>query len=246
MPTVQAIKDELRIELQPIPITEINPDEPDTSVTQAIRKYGARNPFIGRTSVNYQDNIDLSTEPGTIQNVVDVIPDEKSLLDLAGNADFKVGEAYPDYYGPFNQFGGGGAQWGPSDARNSLTNWIQQIDLWAQVQQFLGSEPTWHFDDQNQRLLLDNYPVATSEITIIYEYEPDMSQVDDTFEIPESEAFEWIRDYAEALMKIKIGRILAVQPEGVPDVKGSDIKQEGTNEKETLEQELDDQRDIIL
>lgn len=245
MPTIQQIKDELRIELQPIPISDINPDEPDTSVKQALRKYQSHSPFIGRTVKNYATKIDLSGENGTIKNIVDVVPDQRSLLDMAGSGDSQVGEAHPDYYGPLSSFGGS-MDFGPTDARNSLTNWIQQLDLWAQVQQFLGSEPTWHFDEENQILMLDNYPVDTSEVVIGYEYEIDTGSVSDTLEIPETEAFEWVKDYAEALTKIKIGRILAIQPEGVPDVKGSEIKQEGVDEKKRMEEDLSEQRDLIL
>jgi hypothetical protein len=238
--TVADIKNEARSELSPINPDDLDQDHIDISVEQAVQKYTSHTPLVGRTQKDYTKKIDLSSVNGTIRNVIDVIPDKDDLID------FVYSDSNALFLGQGMQLGTGMASGslGVTDARNSLTNYVQSVDLWNQIQQFLGDSATFHWVGDEQALYLDNYPDGVSLVTIQYEYEPET--VDDTLEIGEPSAYNWIRDYTIARTLERVGRITGADQDGSPDLNSQAIHSDGREDRKRLEDELKEQRDIIL
>lgn len=240
MGTVSDIKQEAKSELAPIDPNDLDQDHIDVSVKQAVQKYSSHNPLVGRTQKNYSKKIDLSSVSGTIRNVIDVIPDKEDLID------FVYADTNDLFLGKGLQLGTGlgSNSLGVTNARNTLTNFVQQVDLWNQLKQFFNHEATFHWVGDEQALYLDNYPDGVSLVTIQYEYEPE--SVSDSLDISDPSAYNWVRDYTIARTLERVGRVTGADQGGSPDINSQAIHSDGREDRKRLEDELKEQRDIIL
>lgn len=235
LPTPQDIKDDLETEFLPFPVIE--QDHIDLAVKDALRKWSAEQGLIKTSEESYSEQIDLSHLTETVVNVSDVIPSQNELIEFATVTENShlLTEAITHPRG--------GDSISPD---NTLTNWVQKLDLWSQIKSFLDHDPNFYYDDEEETLYLDNYPSGMSTVLVVMEVEVPTDPVDDSYKITDTEAFDWMMEYARGRMLKLQGRIYRVETQGTPDAGGTEMFNEGKDIMQKKEDELDNMRNLVL
>jgi hypothetical protein len=233
MPTVGDIKTFLEGEFEPIPILQDTSVE--RSVEEALRKWNTKHGVVRVEEYDNQDVIDLNI-PETVRSVMEVLPSELDSL-----SDF----------GPSEEFGRDVLAMGVTsgslgtnfiDAQNQLINYIQARDLLASIETFHGSDPAFRLEDGT--LYLDNFDqFDATKVTVFMRVEIPNN---DSYEINDTDAYDWIQDYAKGALMVRQGRIL--QKSDIADIPagGGNLRDDGKELKQRKEEELNDQRQVFL
>lgn len=226
--TIQDVKDFIKDEFEPIPV--IRQSYINRSVTDAIRKYNRYKGMKKEVEADYSEAIDLSSMPGRVKDLITVIPNAIEFIDSLGTR-----SAEKIFFDTF------GTDFNLIDAQNEITNWVQRRDLWENVRSFLGTEPEW--THEGDTILLANFPSGVQTVLIKMRVRiPN----DDTFEITDDHAEDWIMEYSRAKLQEREGFILDKSKAIDMDVGGGKLEDKGEKKASELVDELKESRNYLI
>lgn len=236
--TLEELKEELKGEFLPMPV--INKDHIVRSVKEAVRKYNIYKGFMDGVEKSFSKVIDLEEDQREPRYIIEVLPslNDTNLSSLEAGQRIKL-QNMLDFVGLTGK--------GDIDATNQLTILIQKRDQFETIKSFFGFQPK--FELEKNKLYLEHFDQNMDSVYVIARWKikselySDSSNWSDV-NIFDEYGYDWIRDYSQAALEERQGRVIQKASVADLDVDGSDLRKHGRQEQDDLLEEIKSKRYI--